>query len=289
MRLTYLAAIPKSLYSRAFYREVCQLWQGLGFWYLLLVILLGMIPTGIKYYTHIDQTLFYDQAAPAGDGNMYEKLHPNVQDVLSQIPAMTYKNGVLSTDIEQPYTVYSSETGTPYMIIDTTGTTSSLEGKSADILVTSRFIIMRWQGMSDLVVVEDLAKMVGLGPDDEVVIDQATLEEFISMLQREAAVLPFALYFGLVINLFLTYALFAFFMALIGIMIASSMKLQLEFQQLIRLSAVTATPVLCFEFVELFTGMQIFGLEQIVYFIIHVGFLYYALESNKRTPTNLVA
>ena len=56
--------------------------------------------------------------------------------MIAQLPNLTIANGVVSVDAKTPVSIHDPETGRVLAIIDTTGSTTSLEGTGASVLLT---------------------------------------------------------------------------------------------------------------------------------------------------------
>jgi len=109
-RFTIFKATVFCFFSSAIYRDVARYWKGVGFGYLLLLLILCWIPAMVKM--HFGFSDFLKNDAPA---------------VISQIPEIRIVDGKASTPENRPYLINDPETGEPFFLIDTTGETTSLD------------------------------------------------------------------------------------------------------------------------------------------------------------------
>ena len=105
----YFQALYMSFYSVDLYVDVRHRWRGMGLMYCLLVSLIFTLPWSIKILN--DQSHFY-----------YDELLPAVQ----ALPELTIKEGVISSDLPQPYIIYNAKTKKPFIVIDTSGQISDI-------------------------------------------------------------------------------------------------------------------------------------------------------------------
>ena len=108
-----------SFFSKDLYRDVCYNWKGSGFVYLLLLLSVCWIAPMVKL--HVGLSDFVDNEAPK---------------MVTQIPVITIVEGKASIDEPQPYYIQEPETGENLIVIDTTGTITSLEGTEVFALIT---------------------------------------------------------------------------------------------------------------------------------------------------------
>ncbi|MCP4352919.1 MAG: DUF1189 domain-containing protein, partial [Desulfobacterales bacterium] len=108
-----------SFFSKSLYRDVCLRWKGTCFVYLLLLLSVCMIAPIIRMDGVL--TKFVDNEAPK---------------MVSQLPAFSIVDGKVSIDKSEPYNIKEPETGETLIVIDTTGTITSLAETQAKGLIT---------------------------------------------------------------------------------------------------------------------------------------------------------
>ncbi|MHB8881664.1 MAG: DUF1189 family protein [Thermodesulfovibrionales bacterium] len=214
---SFLQALYLSFYSRQFYYDVISRWKGTGLAYLAALLVLCTIPGVLKMQA--DVSTYIDQEAA-----MY----------IRQLPLITISKGELSITEPEPYIIKDEKTGDPFMIIDTTGSIKSLSGSKAMVLFTKTSIIVGRDGHENRTF-----NLADFG--DKVVIDRGSAFDFMDSFVGSFPLIyyPVSLLFSWLFN-----ALLAVLYAVFGGMIARGTGGSLDFKSLVRLSAVSLTPVL---------------------------------------------
>ncbi|MEW5747037.1 MAG: DUF1189 family protein [Nitrospirota bacterium] len=240
-----------SFFSRALYRDVARNWKGWGVAYLLLLLSLFWIPETLKIQKDLSAFL-------AGSAPHY----------VEQVPTITITNGQASTKETTPLFIYQRDGTTPFAIIDTTGTTSSLGNSPAVLLLTRTALIAR-NGLSE-------TRTFDLAGIDELVVDKRTVYQWIEWLKAWLPLMlfPFALFFSFLFHLFQT-----FFAASIGALFARLFGVTLDFRTLVRLAAVSFTPAVLLQIAHVVLDIS-FPYKSLFSFLIALGYLYYAVGAN---------
>ena len=128
-RFTYLDALWQSFFSPSLYVDVARRWSGVGFLYLLLIVVLSWVPDLAKLQMGFRQMR----------GESAEAL-------IRQVPAITISDGVASADVETPYFIKDPKDGKVLAIIDFTEKYTDLENTSAVLLLTRKDLITKQSG-----------------------------------------------------------------------------------------------------------------------------------------------
>ncbi len=207
---------PLAFFSPALYRDVALRWKGVAFGYLLLLLTLCWIPGAIKI--HQSFAFFVDEEAPL---------------VIEQIPEISIINGQAFIDHPQPYTIHDPETGAPLVVIDTTGTITSLEQTDALGLVTSREAIFQKSAIE--------TRSFRFETVDRYTLNQEKITHWLSIAKDWAApvLYPFCILVSFAYRIIqaLIYACF-------GLLIVYLFKGKLPFDALLRLSVIAITPAI---------------------------------------------
>ena len=117
-----------SFFSKDLYRDVGLNWRGTCFGYLLLLLAACWIP--IMIIIHSDTR---------------EWIRNEASKVVSQFPVIIIKDGIASVNEPQPYYIMTPDGNEVFIIIDTTGTVTSLADSNAYALITkTEFIKFFW-------------------------------------------------------------------------------------------------------------------------------------------------
>lgn len=213
-RYSILHAPVLSFYSEALYRDVCFRWKGTGLAYLFLLLALCWIGPAVKFQLGLAEYL--DNEAPK---------------VVSQIPTLTFRDGNASTEVPQPHRVTDPTTGETLLVIDTTGTLTTLDEAQAPGLVTRTQAFLRKNSIE--------TRAFSFQDIDQFTLDQKTITGWLNTAKRN--LVP-ALYPLLVVGSFALRLNQILLYALIGMWFAARCHCTRTFRQLLRLSTVAATP-----------------------------------------------
>jgi hypothetical protein len=240
-----------SFFSKSLYRDVGKNWRGAGLLYLLLVIALLWIPTTIK--SHLEFGRFIDNDA---------------KELTKQIPAVTITNGQASTDVPTPHFIKDPKTGTTLAIIDTGDSPTETDNTSVPLVLRKTKLIMN-KNASD-------TQTYDLSGVKSFFVDRARVEGWLVTARTWffPAFYPVAILFSFI---FRTVQILIY--ALIGLGFVSILKAKLDYKSLMRLAAISITPVmvlnLLFELVKFhIPGWVVLGI------LIELGYLFFAVKAN---------
>lgn len=241
---------PLSFFSRSLYRDVALRWQGVAFGYLLLLLALCWIPGAIRI--HYSFASFVDEEAPL---------------VIEQIPEITIIDGQAFVDQPQPYTIYDPETGEALLVIDTTGTITSLEQTDARGLVTARQAIIQKNAIE--------TRSFSFETVDHYILDQEKITHWLSIVKNWAAPVLYPL---CILVSFAYRIVQALLYACIGLLMANLCKGKLSFEALLRLSVIAITPAIIIG--TLFDAAAIeLPWAGLCFFLLSMGFLLFGIRT----------
>ncbi len=228
-------------FSRAFYRDVGLHWKGVGYLFLLVLLLVCWLPTAIR--THVMLGRFVNQELPP---------------VVAKIPDIEIKKGVLTADCEQPYEISVEEDGkqAPFAVIDTTGEYTSLEGTEYLMLVTASKVFVNDGRKTEI---HDLSQMQSFK------LNRDVINLWAGRLRTWTA--PGLYLVGVVGSLIYRIGASLVFAA-IGLLIAGSFRVRLTYESLIRLSVMAMAPVIIAGMIHDLCGSPIPG---ILWWLIGIG------------------
>lgn len=217
-RFNYLEAIWQSFFSPALYADVGLRWRGVGFLYLLLIVIISWVPDLAKM--EIGAQEFGSSAA---------------EGYLQQLPAINITDGVASASVDTPYFIKDPKTGEVDAIIDFTGKYTDLDNTTAKMLLMRKSVIMKQS--------KDQTKVYSLAGVKNFSLDQEHVRHWIHLFVTWIVVVmaPIVIIF--------TYAfriVQALIYAALGMAFASSFRLKLTYGTLVRITCVALTPVIIF-------------------------------------------
>lgn len=239
-----------SFYSTDLYRDTALNKKGVGFGYLflLLAVCWFVLVLGVDY--RVGLTL--DEYAPP---------------LISQFPTVTIIDGQASIEEIQPYYINDPETGEIIAIIDTTGSINSLEGTRASVLLTKTNVMFKKN--------ERETRSFELDDIESFLLDQEILTTLVDVTKSYLwiAIYPFALVGSYIYRIIqvLIYAAF-------GLILASILKTELEYPQLLRLATVAVTPCIIIN-----TFFWLFGISLplggFMFFILAMAYLFLGVKA----------
>jgi len=187
-----------------------------------------------------------------------------------QIPKITIQNGEVSTDVETPYIIRHPQTNQEVIIIDLSGTYTSLEDTEAMVLLTNSKVWGRQENRNEW-------RVYDLSGVELFTLDRDQAESWLRLFGNWFGLLAFPL---MVAGSFAYRAVQALLYAAIGLGFAKRLKVKLSYQTLVRLSVIAITPA-----VVLSTIVTLFRLEiplvTLFYFVIAMWYLYWGVQANR--------
>jgi hypothetical protein len=249
-RFTYFDALWQSFFSRSLYIDVAKRWRGVGFLYLLLIVIISWLPDLTKRQISLQQL----RGEPA-------------ESFIRQVPVISITDGVASANVETPYFFKDPKSGKVLAIIDFTGQYTNLENTPAVLLLTRKEVIGKQFGM--------VTRTYSLSGVKHFAIDQTRARRWVYLYLTWSVVLiaPFIIVFtyGFRIVQALIYAA-------LGMAFANWYHVKLTYSTLLRITCVALTPVVIFTTVtELFPKLRTFPsllgwLIHIAIALLYVGF-----------------
>ena len=212
----------------ALWRDAGRGWRGFGFWYLLLLLL---ITWGIQFALWAPRVTDF--------------VKNQVPELAAEVPTIDIKDGVVTADVEQPYVVEDEETGKPIFVIDTTGATTEPPPDAPSMLLTKTHFIMRDENGK---VTSQPLKGITFRLDRQSI--QAVADRVHGWFWPVGY--PLAV-LGSLIGRLIQVLIYA----LIGLAVASSIRPALSFGALMRLAALSITPILLIDTALIATGVSL--------------------------------
>jgi Protein of unknown function (DUF1189) len=250
--------IIMAFYSPSLYRDVAYRWTGIAASYLLLLLFITWLPTIIIFNYYL---------------NVFSKTE--LPQYLQQIPAVKIYNGELSIDKPVPYSIKSPRSGKTIAVIDTSGKITSLEQANANVLVTKTQIFSREDNQTKIY---DLAKVKDFSFDRN---------DVGNLFHKSGLWLFFFIFPLAVIVSFIYRILQALIYGAIGILFSKMLHVNLIFQQCMRLAIIAMTPAIIISLLLDLLGIH-FRFQFVLYFLISMIYLYFAIASSKVEPGPVV-
>jgi hypothetical protein len=239
-----------SFFSKPLYRDVGKNWRGTGLLYLFIILVLFWIPTMIKWYVGLAR--FTDTDA---------------KEITQQIPPITITNGHASTNVALPHYIKIPKTGETLALIDTRDD-SQANNTSVPLVLTETKVVMNKSASE--------TRIYDLSTVQSFFVDQTRVEGWLSLLRRWffPVLYPLAVLFSFILR-----GIQVLIYALIGLVFARMLNANLDYKTLMRLAAVSITPVLVlnllFDFVPVYIpGWFLLGI------VIELGYLFFAVKVN---------
>ncbi len=245
---TIIHPLYMSFYSKTLYREVAREWStGLCFLYLLSLAALSWIPGMIRL-----------------DSDIAEYIDNDAPQYVGQLPDITIAKGQASINAPQPYIIKDPDNGDPVMIIDTTGQVTSLDNSKAFILLTKNRLITHDGGKE--------TRSLDLSEVGDATLNKRLIYDWLESFKEWFAIVlyPFA-----VLASFTFRSLQVFIYALAGSVLLHSFKVGLNYRLLMRLGAISLTPVIIVNTLIIFFRIDV-PLPWLLNALIAAGYLIFA-------------
>jgi hypothetical protein len=244
-------------HSADLYRDVARRWRGIALGYLLALLALIWIPSALDVGS--DLRAFREQIAPP---------------IIRQVPTIVVQDGVATVAGETPLRIFDAD-GRVVALIDPDAGPGALQGSSARVLLTREQIYLQQNGSP--------ARVFDLSTLDNLTVTQALLTEMTGSLTRLLAAVAYPV--GLLWS-FSYRLLQALLYAVLGLILASTLKVSVPYPALVRLSVLALTPVILLRTAQnLFT----FAIPYwwVVAFMVFAVYLYFGLTAVRDAPAEV--
>lgn len=269
--MNFLKTVVGSFYSIEMYRELRRK-SGCGLAYSFMLILLTLCVGSIVVLPVLNkahQVMFVGK-----DGRM-----PLMDDLLLQIaeqtPVMTFENNTLTTKVSGQHVIHlkanigKGEAGLDAITIDTSGNTNTSNMRTP-LLITSNEVISKVKDPAS----EDGQEKIETHTFEDLMENHTSSEkvEIDNQVAKDAAqdIAAFVrdnlkMFYGvmsvvtilvLIVTLYISRIVMVMLLALAGMLIASALKTKATFEELMRLSAVSFTPVALLSAIIPFIGQK---------------------------------
>ncbi|HET6247622.1 MAG TPA: DUF1189 family protein [Tepidisphaeraceae bacterium] len=249
-----LAAIFLSFFSAELYRDIGRRWRGIGFWYLVLLMLLTCIPTGIEVQYKFREFVKSDMSG-----------------LIDTFPTITYDSKhEISVAESDPYLWKDPKTGEVILYVDTTGKFDLPQGAKAPVKLSKTQLIMRQSPG------ETRTYQLSQYPPGPLVIDKNLLNRWAGIAQRYIGLGVFGFLFVFsVIGHFIQILIYG----LIGLIFCAMFGARIDYAALLRMSAVAITPAVILGTALELSGVNFRG-ENWLYFALEMLVLGLAVKAN---------
>ena len=241
---------PLAFFSQALYRDVALRWQGVAFGYLLLLLALCWIPGALRIHSSV--AFFVDEEAPL---------------VIEQVPEITIIDGQAFVDSPQPYTIRDPETDEALLVIDTTGTITSLEQTDARALVTAQQATFHKNAFE--------TRSFSFARVDHYTLDKEKIYRWMDIAKTWMAPVLYPL---CILGSFVYRIIQVLIYACIGLLLASLCKGKLPFDALLRLSVVAITPAIIIGTLIDAAAIEL-PLPGLWFFLLAMGYLLFGIRA----------
>mgnify|MGYP005710033993 CR=1 FL=1 len=249
-------ALYRSFYSESLFRDVANNWNGHGFRYLLLLTAVGWLLMMFHFQSLLSQAL------------------EGVPELFERIPPLRVENGMLSTPADVPFVLREPSSGAPLLVIDPQRQYES-EGVSPQLLLTETTAEFgsNWPGSK---------RNYRLSEFGDFELTSDLLLELYESFRRWFIVLTYPIvvlfdYFVRVIQVLIY--------ALIGGLFVQYQRVNLQFDAVCRLAAISMTPSFGLTIVHTLLGSPI-PFWSLIAFAVAMWYLYYGIKLNQPAAEN---
>ncbi len=255
-RFNFFHAIFLSFYSKSLYRQVGERWRGRSFVYLLVLLATCWIVAAFAFNYQFWQEV--NQAAPT---------------IIQQMPIITFTHGVASTKPDRPILIKTPE-NILIAVIDVKNQFKEFEQSTAKIFMGSKTVQVK-QDTYQTDTIRFPERLNGTFGSKEITA-------FFHQMKKWAIPLLyiFTVIFG-VIGSYIFHVVQVLIYALLGLAFAALLKRKLNYAALLSLSLLAITPAIVLRTVLNLLELR-FPLDFWLYFLVSMGYLYYAIKAMSR-------
>lgn len=245
-----LAAPLYSFFSKSFYMDAGTRRQGTGLLYLFVLTIISLVPGMIR--VHIGTNELIDEELRA---------------VADSVPEIVINEGVVNSDVEQPYFIEDANGEKQIAVLDTTGKIDSLADTEAVLLMTSDSVMIRKS--------EYETQVFDLKDVKAYRIDGKKVHGWLDWMGKYAALAlsPFALFGSYIMR-----AIQALICVVFGMIFASWCSINLSFKALMRLATMALTPGIVIGAVSIAAGISI-PLWGLFSMLLALGYLFFGINA----------
>lgn len=284
----YFSALVKSFYSRDFYFNLIWRNNFYGFKYIFLLALLLAIPVSFQVKQMLSSMMVNEAGLfHAVSGS---EINKEIDNISAQLPNITFEDNRFISDSTAPSYIKGGD-GSLVAVIDTERKLTNLSNFNNLVLLRENEMILIMDGrVSGSVPAADLYQSFRnyFTVNDEGKPQfniKAFFRDFYSIVTTPYPVIFVFCIIWFAIKYFFKALLYSFISGLfLGLMLKNY---QFDFKLCLRIAIFTATPVALLEFVTYMIGYNIFNYGNLVYFLTHMIYIYFAVESYKKISSRI--
>ena len=272
----YITALYYSLFSRKFYADLIGRRNALGVKYLLVLAIIVAAPISIEIKYLITK------AFPSSDS---ESAEDNWSYIKSQVPEIYIQNNNIKIDAVTNQNIIS-RSGDLVAVFDVENKIDDLTQYNKILVINSDSIRLKLpenQGTA-VILTNEIAHSMKQYFIESAKGDKLDTQRFFDDLwQITKTPLPLIIFFT-VIWYFIKYLFSVFAYSFMAGMFLTMIckKTSFDFRQCFRIAVFTATPVALIEAISNVSGGGLFSYTSLVYFITHMLYIHFAVESYKK-------
>jgi hypothetical protein len=279
-------ALYLSLYSKIFYWDLLKNRKNIGLSYVvLLAVITGLASSFVlsKIIISAQNNLISEYAIEDVVGKI-TNLNEDAKDKISQFPKFKIAGNGIQFNSDQPKIIGEVNSGGFLLIFDPTNKINANTYDQVVIINTSKIIAKNGQN-EQVFYLEKLQLNKVLEPfinEDGYIDNYSFAVAFLNILQAFAKFVPVIVFFASLFASLFSLAFSVMFFSFVANLMFKIMGVQsTNFRNSIRLSAYSFTPVFILDLIQLIALKQIFGAQFLVYFVLHLVYMYYAIDALK--------
>lgn len=266
----YIRALFLSFFSRRFYADLIANRNIFGIWYLLILSVFVATPLAFEVKFIINHFFFTEGTS----------IDESVEHISKQMPAIEFHDGKIEVQSKTNQSIYS-RSGNLVAVFD-------VESKIDDLNGYEEILVINENGMRFKFSDGGVAVLMGVEIENAlkqyIVEDKFNSEKFFTDIRKILKTPLIAILVFSTIWFFIGYLVSAFALSfIVGIFISFVCKNStFDLKMCYRIAAFTATPVALLEMLSNLVGGALFSHVSLVYFITHLIYIHFAVESYKK-------
>lgn len=275
------------MYSKIFYWDLLRNRKNSGFSYILLLSIIGAIISSISLGTEANKqkTKLFESTATIDMAGNISDLNDSAKEIVNQFPKLKIAaDGNLEFDITAPRIIANKEEKGFKLVFDPT---DKFNPSKFDfiLVVNTHKIIAKVSDNEQIFNFEQfkLKTILANVIDEQGYINNYKLAlEGLNFINQYSNIMYIFVFIGSLAGMIFSLGLSFLFFSLVGNILMSFMNVTpISYKTCLRLAAYTITPIFLLDVFQLAIMQQIFGMQMAIYFVLHIVYMFFAIDAFK--------
>jgi hypothetical protein len=276
----YLSGIYRVFYDKNFYHDVIAKWNVYGIGYLFLLCALFSISISNYNYKIIREFFSYDISSEFDNsGNV--SFNENTDELIKSFPKITYKSGKFYSEEKEPKLILDNSLQ-PFFLIDLEDKKIENEYDKIIHIGSSKVTVKSGESLFTIGAKDFIGMFSKESKPKEFTFTQEHIKAVFFYIGFLSSVNILIVYLLSLLSLMAVYIFNSLIFTLFAKSMGFMMAIDLKYKTAFRIAVVTSTPLIIFDAITFSTGFEVFKMKDLIYFLMHLVYVFFALESFKK-------